>query len=548
VTLRYLVFAWVFSAAYGQGFSSWPQHIRFEGAVVDFISGEPIPDVQVSASKCDRKTTTDAAGRFALECPYTIETVLGLFKPGYSLQGRQRLGIEGTDADGNPIRRQILRQMWAPVQISGQVVDANGQPAPNITLTAEPTIPTMRLESTKTGDDGRFKLQVPPASYRLCAVSEFDSIRERESPARIERMVSVSACFPSTRDRVRAELVTLKPAQNAGPLLIRLPRERTWSIAGRVLTRVPKTRDWTTRVWAVARLKGDAALPSPEFYRGRIDDETGRFVISGLRTGSYTLLVRAGPASQCYTCPMPPEYETRLPIQVNRDTKGVVATVRPFSGVTGRVVGEKGNSAPQTERLVMLDAGSPSRFSVAERISARIDVNGDFRIERVPQGTYLVVQNEHDSHLLRTVRQEGRPVAFGQIHVVAGPSPQFEIAFREAAATFTVSVDGNSDRWRGERLSVVAIPEDGWKDTSSWTGPIQVGTDSKVTIGVTRPGVYLVFATQNLAGYPVQDWADALNRKQQQVPRVTAPGKAGEVIALKPIVLEFGETASPHSK
>jgi len=264
--------------------------------------------------------------------------------------------------------------------------------------------------------------------------------------------------------------------------------------------------------------------------------------------GPYTLLVRAGPANQCYTCPMPPEYEVRLPIQVNRDSQRIVATIDPFSAVTGRVVVQLGSPPPQTERLIILDSGLPSRFSVAGRISAGVDATGDFRIERVPTGTYLVVQNERESQFLRTVRLDDQPVALGQIHVAPGSSPKLEIAFREAAATLAVRVEGDTGRWPEERLCVLAVPENGWKDPSSWAGPIQVSGDARAKLGVARPGVYLVFATRNLAAYPVHDWADALQRKEQQAIRVSLPGRAGEIVTLKPVILDFGKIASPRAK
>src|SRR5690349_25151707 len=71
-SMRFLFLVWTVSAAYGQVWPGLPQRIRFEGVVVDFISGNPIPDVAVSARNC-QKILTDAGGRFALECPYAYD-------------------------------------------------------------------------------------------------------------------------------------------------------------------------------------------------------------------------------------------------------------------------------------------------------------------------------------------------------------------------------------------------------------------------------------------------------------------------------------------
>lgn len=418
---------------------------------MDSISGQPIPDVIVSGVNCQQKIVTDAAGRFALECPYSFDGGFLMSKPGYVMHGVQGYGVETSDEEGSTVRRQIVRRMWWPAKIVGRVIDATGSPARNIAVTATSAT---REETSTTGADGRFELFVAPASYRLCAVS---------------------SCLP-------AEVTAIREKE-AAPLVIRLPMEKTWSITGRVLTQIQKTPDWTTRVWAIARSK-------PEFYRGSVDDLKDSFVISGLKTGFYTLLFRAGPANQCYTCPMPPEYEQRIPMQVSRDTTGMVITISPFSVITG-------------PKSVILDSGLPSRFSVPDRI----------RIGQVPPGRYLVVQDESESQLLRTVLLDGQPAVHGEIQVAPRSSPHLEIAFQDAAASISVRVEGSG--------FVLAVPENAWQDA---VGPIRV-TGSAI-LGVSRPGTYLVFAVQNLAAYPVREWADLLKRHERQATRASVPGPA----------------------
>jgi hypothetical protein len=514
--LRYLILLGGLSLSYGQGFSPSPHHIRFEGVVLDSTTGEPIPDVVVSGGKCDRKTITDAAGRFTLECPYGSGNGPVMFKQGYVLHGIQTQGIEGNDAEGNSTRRNIVRQMWAPAKIFGRVIDVNGTPAQHVAVYAEPASSTHR-ESAWTGSDGGFELLVAPSSYRLCAISDFDSQSERATLPVPPRQVAVSSCFASP--------VTAERAKEAGPLVIRLPIEKVWSIEGRIVTEPLTTPDWAVQVWAIARNREDAALPSPAFYRGKVDGAKGSFVISGLRTGSYTLLLRAGPANQCNTCPMPPEYEERIPIQVNRVMTGIVATIHPFSVIPGHVEGR--------QQSVILDSGMPARFSVADRTSAKVDDTGSFRIERVSAGRYLVVQNQSESGLLRTVRLDGRLMLHGEIQIAPGSSPKLEITFKEAAATAGVRVEETA----GERISIVAVPENGWSDTISWAGPIRV-TSSTLTVGVARSGTYRLFAIKNLAAYPVEEWVDALKRHEREGTRADLSGFDGAVINLKPLTLD----------
>jgi len=541
MNMRCLFFLCALSAAWGQGYSPWPHHMRFEGVVVDFVTGAPIPDVTVSASHCERKTTTDTAGRFALECPYTIETQLGFYKRGYSDHGVQKPAVEGSDSEGNPIHRQIIHQMWAPTKITGRVIDANSWPVPDVTVSAEPVDATIIGPTAKTDSKGAFSLDVAPGSYRLCAVTPVDSVRERITPADAPGTIAVSACFPAAHDRSHATSLEIKPPENQGPVVIRLPDEPVWSVSGRVRTRVSKTPDWSTQVWAIASPSPASALPSPSYYRGQVDETTGQFILNGLRAGPYTLLVRAGPANQCPTCPMPAEYENRLRLDVKANTPGVTATLEPFSSVTGRVTLVQASPPLPAREPIILDSGLPSRFALEERISARVSETGDFRIESVPPGLYLVAQTERESHFLRTVRMDGRPVVQGQIRIAPGTTPLLEIEYRDAAALFAVRINGDKTPPPAERFSVVAIPENAWNDRSSWAGPIQASNGRRLLIGVPRHGTYFVFATENLAAYPVEAWADALKRHQDQATRVTVPAIIGVTVALKPIALGIAQ-------
>jgi len=511
--MRFLFLVWTVSAAYGQVWPGLPQRIRFEGVVVDFISGNPIPDVAVSARNC-QKILTDAGGRFALECPYAydVEHSLMLLKPGYSLHGVQNAGSRSVAPGGTvTVLQQLVRQMWAPGKMMGTVVDEKGSPVPRVAITATALDAAIPETVAKTNDVGSFQFDLAPGSYRICATSQFDALRERLEGLSASREL-VSACYPST-DVKHASTVVVKAGENSGPFQLRLPSVQTWTLSGRVTTQASRTQDWITQIWAIANPMADTGFPSPEFYRGNIDQKTGSFVVSGLRSGSYTLLARAGPASQCYTCTRPPEYEARLPVQISGNRSGIVVAIHPFSVVAGRVTLDSSGPGPAAT-MVLLDSGLPARFAAAGRISGNTDGAGEFLLNSVPPGEYMIPQTVKDARFVRSVRVNGLAAALGHIQVAPESSPSVEIALRDPSATVHVRFLATSQSL--ERVSLLVIPEDGWEDTSSWSGPVQMSGDGAVTIGVRRAGRYLVFAVQNLAQYPEKDWGHALRAQADQ--------------------------------
>src|SRR5436190_9841192 len=124
-----------------------------EGRVVADDSGDPIPNAKVSftTAAASRATLTDASGRFALSVPPGVLR-LTVAKAGYA-RGEVVLQSGQPTSDVRMARTAV---------IVGRVVDARGDPAPNVAVRAEAPVSggqTFSSVATSLTDDrGEFRL------------------------------------------------------------------------------------------------------------------------------------------------------------------------------------------------------------------------------------------------------------------------------------------------------------------------------------------------------------------------------------------------------
>jgi hypothetical protein len=339
--------------------------------------------------------------------------------------------------------------------------------------------------------------------------------------------------------RFSAAVLQTKPGERVGPLRITLGRERVYSVRGRIVTEVPKSHDWGASAWAVANrptLEIGALYASPAYYEGHVDQSTGEFNIRGLPVGEYTILVQAGKPLLCDTCPMPPRFRFTTRIRVDHDVTGIVATILPNTSVTGHLIlDSKELRPPVKEQRVSLEQGMTSYLGGGP--IGTVNGDGFFRINEVPPGDYTVHVLKESQYFIQ-VRQNGRLTPGNLARIESGSSPDLEITLRRATAAIQVKVDGNVRSWPSYPLSALAVPEDGWEDPYSWTGPAWVQEDGSVTLPVGQPGRYFVLATQNLSGYTIEAWGDELRRHARAATPVLAKDGYTEVVTVPPLAID----------
>lgn len=429
----------------------------------------------------------------------------------------------------------IAQPAGAPplASIAGEVIYADGNPASYARIWWETATGIARNGSIQAGEDGRFELSLRVGGYHICAVPQI-----RTSG----RFDPTPACFPSIplRDRFSAAVVGTKPGERVGPIRITLGRERVYSINGRVVTKVPRSRSWNMSAWATSnrlRLDVESGISGPAYYKASINQKTGEFSIHGLPCGEYLILVEAGEPLECDTCPMPVRFRSTARIRVDHDLSGLVLKLLPNTSVSGRLIGDSTDQfASVGKQAVSLDGGLPSYLS-GQPLYGTVSPNGLFHIDQVPPGEYSVHVRDELRYFV-TVRHNGRTAPANILRIEPGSSPELEVTLRRATASILVTVEMELRNRPRSGLSVLAIPEDGWGDPDSWTGPEYLEEKGYIKLEVGRPGRYLVFATQNLSSHVIEAWSDELRRHAREATTVLVKDGSTAALTVRPVTLD----------
>ncbi len=510
----------------------WPEFTRYNGAVVDATTGGPIPNASVNIGAC--KAVTDAAGRFRVDCPYSTEDHVAASKPGYLSQRGVPLdrGDDLEGPSGNRIMREIVWELLAMATLHGDVFYAGGARAPNAVVTLQALNGRAGTVRQTTDQNGHFRLQAAPGDYSICAVPEYQVHRSWKVPKHPPSTIPVKACLTTQAGGPDAAVLTLKQADVAGPFEMRLGEEQAFSIRGRIEIQVPKTIDWGDQIWAIPERPEPAAVGSG--LSGRITPH-GRFLIEGLRAGTYTVLARSGRAPRCDTCPGGPLFYDAQRLELHRNVKGLVMTIRPNGVVTGRVILEGGGPDTRDRRVVGLRGSLPTDFSL--QTSADVDAEGRFRIANVPPGGYRVEAQERHKDYVVSMRQDGRKLDDGRVQIEPGRSTDLEITVRKNTAMIEIGVLGARGVWPNDAL-LIAVPENAWDDPDSWWSGAGSLDSQPMRLGPLPPGTYFVIVAPYLigagGGYQGPSHDEVIHHRQEAVQVVLKDGETAKV-PVKPI-------------
>jgi hypothetical protein len=355
ICMRALFLISVASVGYGQATS--PQSlptIHREGVLLDATTGEPIAAAQITVkpeipgkNAFTSTVDTDSEGRFQIDAPFLKYggNYFWASRPGYTWND-QSPGDQRLEPSGDVYVRHIVFRLLALSTITGVVIDASGKRVSGA-LIATTVVPwekehpqRLALESKPiTDSEGRFQVPVVPNSYFVCA---FPPAGE---PGKAK--IAIPACFPSAPVYSAARVVTVAPGLTTEQLTIRLSEVPVYSIRGRIrFAAAHKSKDWGMEIEAWSSDDyGDRPGCHGPFgpqstlcsgpYVGDVNKD-GRFVISVIPAGSYTLYARAGDGvgNEVVVCgvnrppPKPrPVRTSELDLVVHRNPSGIDVNV-----------------------------------------------------------------------------------------------------------------------------------------------------------------------------------------------------------------------------
>lgn len=404
-----------------------------------------------------RMTTSDDAGRFAFtRLPAGNYSAPRASRPGYvpATYGEKRTGGIGTPITlGEGQRLTIAMKMLRGAVITGMLIDQGSKPAIQTPVQATQMrivngerTPAAYLgsNSATTDDRGVYRIfGLPPGDYvvaaspRLTSSGEVRPITAAEvqwaqqqlqpgagtggasaagatpAPKPGQAVAYTSVYYPGTTDVASAGIVTVAAGQERSGVDFGIQYVSTARVEGTVLDQdgqaplnaqlnlVPKT-DATAMVGDLFMLE-TMMLMRPTVVNGK-------FTLTGVKPGQYTLTARAaprpaggGPASAAgpsgpagRTPPAPMTLWATTDISVDgADLTGIALRLEPGMTLTGRVAFDATTLQPPADlsrvSVRLSAAPTPNGITVSVGSSAgAVSADGTFKLEGVTPGRYLL--------------------------------------------------------------------------------------------------------------------------------------------------------------
>ncbi len=434
------------------------------------------------------RTTSDEAGGFVFEGVAPGTYLLSAQRPGfipgvYGARAYNVLGVQITVRPGDELR-QLPVFLTPQAEISGRVVDEDGEPVAGAFLAAfasgdsmpprRPTRPSRPHATATTNDRGEYRLHgIPPGKFVLQVIPSLQMrsvVVERDG----RRLGYVPVYAPDAASIDRAQVVQLAAGDEIRDVHVVLRKTDICRISGQVFDKAGRA----LREYSIQLISSETGSPFPLATKGgRIS--SGHFVLDGIPSGSYWLLVRAELRGQ--------EVGFLNQLEVNGgnslDTLRIV--VGPLVVLRGRVSVDD-HSAPPPGLAVTLLSDLPVRPFVGYS-----DESGAFSVGGVFPGAYRVSLGGLQGHFLEDMHL-GENSILGRTVQVADSTA--EVLVRLSSGGGHLSGLVMRDRTPGVG-SVCLIPTS--EEMRFWPLLQQslVDQHGRFELNHIRPGTYYLFST-----------------------------------------------------
>lgn len=461
--------------------------------------------------------TTDDAGRFVFENLTPGSFTISAERTGFLTQryGTQAPNNPGTVLDlkeGDKLSGLTI-QMTPHAVIAGRVVDQDGDPVASVFVRAQRYIyqggqRQLAIEGTggTTDDQGNYRISgLPPGRYYVMA--------ERPSfPP-----TTLATYFPSALDMQSAAPLDVRPGTEQTGTMIRMRREKVFTIRGVVIDGSTGQPSGGASVYAVqpetqvsvsaSRNESSMVLIArPSMFNNQVSaGKDGRFVLSNIPSGAYTLIAsRGGGVSRSErdgvtstTFGSGPSAHAAVTVS-NQDVEIVLTTMESAS-VTGRVTVEGGSLedvSPDTSSLAfLLQAVQGMSINVP---NTRVESGGTFRFQSPPPGRYYAwVRGLPPGFYVKSMRSGGQDFTRSPLDLTGGGG-EIEIVVAKGTGEIHGSVTDGQGRAAG---SVIVSLWPRVPNQSSPNGGVKTATtNASGSFEFTHvlPGDYAVVAFEEL--------------------------------------------------
>jgi protocatechuate 3,4-dioxygenase beta subunit len=488
--------------------SVWREQAMASAAMMS-QTGIADADVPSLRQNQPRHTVTAADGRFefkqVLAGAYTVSFQATMSRGTHLDQSFGESGPRDPLKPGNRVppielqdgetRENINVALWRAFAVDGRVVDDAGEPIANVNVTIAqwdgPSTMSMGTPFRFTDDRGMFRIfGLRPGQYRICADGRGPFGPTEEGQDRLIR-----TCYPSAISDGDAQPVVVSSA-DAGPIDIRLQRNRTYTITGMVIdSSGAAVANPNVNLVSVTPTGSSSSSGSIQVKPG------GQFTATGVIPGEYGIQASIGN----WRFAVPDDKHDRemgyVSLRVDgSDIDGVVVATSKAAKVAGRIAFEGGQPEQRTSKLSIMTRpddlmGRGRMMMMGPESPAVVRDDMSFELDGLFGPQLLMVAGAPRGWIVKSVKYRGDDVTDTAVEFKSSTDPRLlEVTLTNQGAMVTGRVLGN-DGTPSPDAYVVLLPADvtRWRPIPG-SPLIPPKADGTFTIGPVRAGEYIVAA------------------------------------------------------
>jgi hypothetical protein len=422
--------------------------------------------------------------------------------------------------------------------ITGTIVDADGQPAQGVQVSAltrrlltpmgdRRLVPGGPFASAVTDDRGLYRIYGLPAGEYLVS-AQFQQraagmpageLRTMSSAGLSPRSVThTPVFFPGATDIAGASRVTVAAAEERAGIDIQLQYVPLATVSGSV----PFTPGMNPPIVTLARLDEIAGAESVPISRA---DAEGRFTFNNVRPGRYVLLGRAMPPPPGSTggsplsAPAAPSQFSTAEVTVDGDdVVNVALSSQPTITIAGRLAFEGSRPAPELGAIrvpFQLAAQTIGTYQVALP-QIQLEPGGRFMLSGILPGLYRIASLPTQQAIqgirapigawwLKSLVVNGRDLLDAPLDIRQGADDAVA-TFSDQASEISGSVsDAAAPATQDVWVVVFSVDRASWFFNSRRITPVRVSADGRYSVRNLPPGEYRIIASADL---DQGDWFD----------------------------------------